>query len=69
MVGIGGSAISSMTVQLLTSAEIEGLGCSLAVHWTRRGERPLMSGKPVCTDLIPPPRGHRLSAGLFVFYC
>ena len=34
-VGIDGSAISSMTGQLLTSAEIEELGSSRAGRWTR----------------------------------
>ena len=35
MVGIDGSAISSMTGQLLTSAEIEEVWASRAGHWTQ----------------------------------
>ena len=35
MVGIGGSAISSLTGQLLISTEIEEVRGSRAGHWTR----------------------------------
>ena len=82
MVGIGGSAISSTSGQLRTSAEIEevrGLSCGAlnpefdAEEGCSTGnvfsERPLMGGKPVCTGSDPAAVRSQTSAGLCVFYC
>ena len=74
MVGTGGSAVSSMLGQLLTSAEIEevgGLSCgALDPEFDAEEDaaREMYSQSDLCwvaslyaRDPIPPPRGHRLA--------
>ena len=80
MVGTGGNPISSMTGQLLTSAEIEEVRASRAGHWTRISMlrkmqhvkcilRATSDGWQACLrDPIPPPRGHRPALDS-VYYC
>ena len=81
MVGTGGSAVSSMLGQLLTSAEIEevwGLSCGALEPEFDAEEgvaREMYSQSDFwwvasffARDPIPPPRGHRLALGS-VFYC
>ena len=79
MVGISGSAISSTTGQLLTSAEIEevrgegGVSCGSldrefdAEEETSR-EMYSLGGKPVCTGPDPTAARSQTSAGLCVFF-
>ena len=71
LVGIGGSAASSTSGQLPTSAEIEEVReLSCGAHWTRSSMlRKTQHVKRLlrwvaslyARDPIPPPRGHRLA--------
>ena len=78
MVCIGGSAISSTTGQLLTSAEIEevrGLSCGAldrefdAEEDAAREMYSQSDLKPVCTGSDPAAARSQTGAGLCVFYC
>ena len=82
MVGIDGSAISSVTGQLLTSAEIEEVRGSRAgaldpefdaeedaAREMLFSERSLIGGNPVCTGSDPTAARSQTCAGLCVFYC